>query len=233
MLTSPGLVKAYLRQQNEYCSTIKSIAVDGITETAMLSGGTNGISIEQEIHNNCQGLESVEQTSQMNQRGRWFLIVNKEYEEQIRGYVLNTIIPKLESTGLPTLNGVPDGIAGSLIGSTTVGTYASVLQQRLTMKAADLSDDTLNHGTRYPKRRQVIPMFSAEPKPTLVPKAIHKSTSHANTVLVDQSSLGSSGVTQTTLSDRLAQWELKVENRLADHFREFETKQQTRLQELE
>ena len=101
------------------------------------------------------------------------------------------------------------------------------------MKAADLSDDTLNHGTRYPKRRQVIPTFSAEPKQNPVPKAIHKSTSHANTVLVDQSSLGSSGVTQTTLSDRLAQWELKVENRLADRFREFETKQQTRLQELE
>ena len=70
LLTSPGLVKAYLRQQNEYCSNIKSIAVDGITETAMLSGGKNGISIEQEIRNNFQGLESVEQTSQMNQRGR-------------------------------------------------------------------------------------------------------------------------------------------------------------------
>ena len=91
------------------------------------------------------------------------------------------------------------------------------------MKAADLSDDTLNHGTRYPKRRQVIPTFSAEPK-TPVPEAIHKSTSHANTVIVDQSSLRSSGVTQTTLSDRLAQWELKVENRLADRLREFETK---------
>ena len=50
---------------------------------------------------------------------------------------------------------------------------------------------------------------------------------------MDQLSLGSSGVTQTTLSDRLAQWELKVENRLADRFREFETKQQTRLQDLE
>ena len=81
LLTSPGLVKAYLRQQNEYCSNIKSIAVDGITETAMLSGGTNGISIEQEIRNNCQGLESAEQPSQMNQRGRWFIIVNKEYED--------------------------------------------------------------------------------------------------------------------------------------------------------
>ena len=85
LLTSPGLVKAYLRQQNEYCATIKSIAVDGITEKAMLSGGTNGISIEQEIRNNCQDLESIEKTSQMNQRGRWFLIVQKKYEDQIRG----------------------------------------------------------------------------------------------------------------------------------------------------
>ena len=94
----------------------------------MLSGGMNGISIEQEIRNNFQGLESIEQTSQMKQRGRWFIIVNKAYEEQIRGFVLNTIIPKLESTGLPTLNGVPAGIDGRLIGSTTVGTYALVLQ---------------------------------------------------------------------------------------------------------
>ena len=89
----------------------------------------------------------------MNQRGRWFIIVRNEHEEQIRGFVLNTIILKLESTGLPTLNGVPADITGSLIGSTTVGTYASVLQQRLSMKAADLSDDTLNYDTRYPKRR--------------------------------------------------------------------------------
>ena len=51
--------------------------------------------------------------------------------------------------------------------------------------------------------------------------------------MVEHSSLGSSGVTQTTLSDRLAQWESRVENRLADRFREFEKMQQTRLQELE
>ena len=78
LLTSPGLVKAYLRQQNEYCATIKSIAVDGITEKAMMSGGTNGTSLKQEIRTNCQGLESIEKTSQMNQRGRWFLIVKKK-----------------------------------------------------------------------------------------------------------------------------------------------------------
>ena len=133
----------------------------------------------------------------MNQRGRWFIIVNKDHEEQIRGFVLNTIIPKLESTGLPTLNGVPAGIACILIGSTTVGTYTSVLQQRLTMKAADLSDDTLNHGTQYPKRGQVIPTYSAEPKTHPVPKAIHKAhSSQANTVVVENSSLGSSGVTR-------------------------------------
>lgn len=140
LIASTNLVKSSLCHQNEYLQSITSIAIEGITEENFKNGGENGTSIEESIQRTTPGLESIEKTILMKQRGRWLLVVKKQHQEAIRAYLVNTIIPNIENSGKNLLPGIPVGITGSLISPGTVGNYASTLHKQLTPNAKDLTN---------------------------------------------------------------------------------------------
>ena len=77
LIASPDLVKASLRHQNEYIKNMTTVAIEGISQQTMENGGDTGISIVDNIRNHTHGLESIEWTTFLNQRGRWIVIVQK------------------------------------------------------------------------------------------------------------------------------------------------------------
>ena len=62
LITSTDLVKTALREQLKYCSNISGITIEGISKHALAHGGENGVSIQNQIKNNIEGLISMEQT---------------------------------------------------------------------------------------------------------------------------------------------------------------------------
>ena len=164
LIASAELVKSSLRHQNEYINSITAIAVEGITEEVMNTGGRMGGSVEQDISHHCMGLESIERTTLLSQRGRWLLIVKKEHQNTIREHLMKNIFPYLEETGQCNVHGVPPCIAGGLIGPTTVGNYAAVLTSNLTTNAKAPQDESFNRG-HNPKRRHIIPVVTCENNP--------------------------------------------------------------------
>ena len=88
MISSPALVKASLRHQNEYIESLTAIPVEGITETMMKHGDINNAPVEKQLFSNCPGIESIERTSLLGSRGRWLLIVQKTHQDTIREYVM-------------------------------------------------------------------------------------------------------------------------------------------------
>ena len=87
----------------------------------------------------------------------------KEYADKLRHYVINTVIPGLEENGLPVINGIVAGVAGSLMGPTTVGNYSAVLRRNLTKDSVDFTNETLNIVPAR-KRQHIIPTYSREEK---------------------------------------------------------------------
>ena len=65
----------------------------------MNNGGRMGGSIELDIANNCMGLESIERTTLLPQRGRWLIVVQKQHQDEIRNYLMKHVFPYLEETG--------------------------------------------------------------------------------------------------------------------------------------
>ena len=63
LISSPALVKASLRHQNEYVESLTAIPVEGITETMMKQGDMNNAPVEKQLFSNCPGIESIERTS--------------------------------------------------------------------------------------------------------------------------------------------------------------------------
>ena len=59
LIASPNLVKSSLCHQNEYIQSITTIALEGITEETMLTGGEHGQSIEQSLRSAVPGVESI------------------------------------------------------------------------------------------------------------------------------------------------------------------------------
>ena len=88
LIASAELVKSSLRHQNEYINSITAIAVEGITEEVMNTGGRMGGSVELDISTQCMGLESIERTTLLSQRGRWLLIVQKKHQDAIRNHLM-------------------------------------------------------------------------------------------------------------------------------------------------
>ena len=82
----------------------------------MLTGGLNGEKMEISLKKSCDGLHSIERTTQLNSRGKWHFIVEKQSSEKLRHYLINTVIPQLEENGLPVINGVIAGVSGSFWG---------------------------------------------------------------------------------------------------------------------
>ena len=58
----------------------------------METGGENGMSIENSIHHAVPGLESIEKTILLKQRGIVLLFVKKQYQDEISNYLMRTII---------------------------------------------------------------------------------------------------------------------------------------------
>ena len=85
--------------------------------------------MELSLKKSCKGLHSIERTNQLHSRGKWHFVVDKTHADKIRHYILHTVIPDLEENGLPVINGIVAGVAGSLMGTTTVGNYAEVLKK--------------------------------------------------------------------------------------------------------
>ena len=115
LIASPDLVKASLKHQNEYIQNITAVAIEGISAHTMENKGTTGVSLADAICHHIKGLESIERTTLLRQRGRWLIIVQKTVLPQVREQLAKHILPTLESRGNPTFPGIPISIAGSLI----------------------------------------------------------------------------------------------------------------------
>ena len=87
------------------------------------------------------------QDNYVNARGKWHFLVNIQHQHTVRQYILQHIIPNLERNGLPSINGIAAGVAGSLLGTTTVGNYSEVINRNLSSKAIDFYQDSLNVNT--------------------------------------------------------------------------------------
>ena len=87
--------------------------------------------------------------------------MKKEHSDRLRHYIINTVIPQLEANGLPGINVIIAGVAGSLMGTTTIGNYAEVLKQTLTQNAVDFTKKDLNR-VQARKRQHIIPMYARE-----------------------------------------------------------------------
>ena len=87
--------------------------------------------------------------------------MEKVHADKLRHYIINTVIPDLEENGLPVINGIVSGVAGSLMGTTTVGNYAEVLKKNLTSTSVDFSQDSYN-SVRARKRQHIIPTYGRE-----------------------------------------------------------------------
>ena len=239
LITTPELVKTALRTQNKYCSELTAIIIEGITRKAMLSGGENSISIFHDIRNRFNGLVSIESTMFTESRGRWILIVKKTNETEIRNYVLQNIIPSLDNAAHMTYEGVAVGIAGSLIGPTTVGSYAEVLKRQLNSDSSANTSTPSTYSTRGNKRRSIIPVHSNATNTTVTNTSATTDTERRTSVHVPTartSSQASSSLTDTTepnLQQRLSALEKKLEDDLQEKLTKFEQLQQTRFDDFE
>ena len=54
LIDSVDIVKSALRTQNEYCNSVTSVAIEGIPEMTMLSGGINGENMEVLLKNHAK-----------------------------------------------------------------------------------------------------------------------------------------------------------------------------------
>ena len=88
LIASSDMVKSSLCHQNEYTQGLTAIAIEIVPEESMKNGGLNGESIEDSIRNNTLGLESIEKTILLKQRGRWLVIVQLKHQEAIRNYLV-------------------------------------------------------------------------------------------------------------------------------------------------
>ena len=163
LIASPSLVKSSLCHHNEYIQSITTIALEGITEETMFTGGVNGQSVAQSIRSAVPGLESIEKTLLLKQRGRWLLVVKKQHQAEIRNYLIHHLIPSLEQLAVNTIPGVPVSIAGSLISPGTVGNYAQTLHQQLTPNSKDPSNDKFKKCKNVQKRNN-FPIFTHHSK---------------------------------------------------------------------
>ena len=237
LIATAELVKSSLRHQNEYINGITAIAVEGITEEVMNNGGRMGGSIELDIANNCMGLESIERTTLLPQRGRWLIVVQKQHQDEIRNYLMKHVFPYLEETGQCHVQGVPPCIAGGLIGPTTVGNYADILKSNLTHNAKSPQDESLNRGYGY-KRRHIIPVVTCENNPTQVskPKSTKKSNLPATRAPSEQtiSTMSSTPTPEqkTHIHDKFTNWERQMEEKISARLQQFETAQQQKLEEF-
>ena len=237
LIATAELVQASLRHQNEYINGITAIAVEGITEEVMTTGGCMGGSVELDINSNCMGLESIERTTLLSQRGRWLLVVKKQHQDAIRKYLMKHLFPYLEKTGQCDVQGVPPCIAGGLIGPTTVGNYAAVLTSNLTSNAKSPPDESLNRSNQN-KRRHVIPVVTCEKINTHAtkPKRTEKSNSHTTRTPSEQtiSTMSSTPNTATKppSQDKFTQWEKQMEEKISARLQQFETAQQQKFNEF-
>ena len=72
--------------------------------------------------------------------------MQRQYQEAIRNYLLQTILSTLDNMGQPPILGIPVSIADSLIIPDTFGNYFSVLKTRLTPNSIDLTIDSYKKG---------------------------------------------------------------------------------------
>ena len=79
--------------------------------------------------------------------------MQRQYQEAIRKYLLQTILSTLDNMGQPPILGIPVGILGSLIIPATVRYYVLVLKAQLTPNSLDLTID-------YFKKREINTKFS-------------------------------------------------------------------------
>ena len=240
LISSPALVKASLRHQNEYIESITAIPVEGITESMMKQGDANNESVENQLFQNCSGIESIERTSLLGSRGRWLLIVQKAQQDAIREYIMRNILSKHERTGMSSLPGVPVSFAGSLIGPTTVGNYAEVLRKNLTPTSIDLTTNTHNTGMKH-RRRTQIPIYTSNSvsasKGTKTQSRKGDSTATATTHH-SPNSISTISPTTTDYMDnlfknKLATWETDMENNLNARFQQFENTQKEKFSQFE
>ena len=117
--------------------------------------------MEISLKKSCEGLQSIERTNQLHSRGKWYFIVKKEHADNLRHYVINTVIPDLEENGLPVINGIVAGVSGSLMEPTTVGNYAAVLKRNLSKDSVDFTKEALNIVPAR-KRQHIIPTYAQE-----------------------------------------------------------------------
>ena len=218
LIDSVDLVKSALRTQNEYCNSVTSVAIEGIPELTMQTGGLNGEHMEVTLKKSCKGLHSIEQTNQLSSRGKWHFIVEKVHAAKLRHYLINTVIPELEENGLPVINGIVAGVAGSLMGTTTVGNYATILKKNLTTASVDFTQDNYN-SVRPRKRHQIIPTYGREN--TSVPE---NGTSQVN---YEQTK------TKTAVSNTPTDWNAQLESKLTNMMKAFESTQEQKIKDLE
>ena len=218
LIDSVDIVKSALRTQNEYCNSVTSVAIEGIPEMTMLSGGINGEHMEVSLKKSCEGLHSIERTNQLYSRGKWHFIVEKVHADKLRHYIINTVIPDLEENGLPVINGIVAGVAGSLMGTTTVGNYAEVLKKNLTSTSVDFSQDSYN-SVRARKRQHIIPTYGRE-----------------NNSLPDDDIprvINGPKQTKNKATDVPNDWNKQFENKITAMMKDFERTQAQKINELE
>ena len=218
LIDSVDIVKSALRTQNEYCHSITSVPIEGIPEHTMLTGGINGAHMEVSLKTSCTGLQSIERTNQLHSRGKWHFIVKKAHADKLRHYVLNTVIPDLENNGLPIINGIVAGVAGSLMGTTTVGNYAEVLKRNLTKDSVDFTKANLNQ-IPVRKRQHVIPTYAREETARStpdIPRVINGTITPVTTA-------------KTMTDTNNINWDTKIDAKIKVILKDFDTKQEIKL----
>ena len=223
LIETTDLVKAILRQQNAFIQSVTSVAIEGITEETMMTGGEDGRPLIDEMKETCTGVKTIERTTLTEQRGRWLIIVDKENQDEVKSYVVKDLVPKLERRETNGVIGIQAGVAGSFMGSTTVGSYAAVLRNRLTTTAMDDTNEKFDIGRRFPKRRHIIPVAT---------DIITQENQPKKTPSVTQSQVYQPSPPEFSKGD-LTTWEMKMESKMNEKFKSFEEQQTKRLDEFE
>ena len=96
LIAGPSVVVNLLRNQNSYMDTITAVAVEGITQEAMLAprydlpNGAKG-TLMQRIKFDVNGIQSIEPTANTAEKGKWFVVVKKSHADAFHEYLDTTL----------------------------------------------------------------------------------------------------------------------------------------------